>query len=1179
MNYDEYMKIVQENVLYWLKQGVNPWQASWTTAKNAESKRRYSGNNAWFLTAIAARYYDGDPRFLTFDQVQKLGYRIKKGSHGHPAYFYQSTSYRVKKDEDGNPVLDENGRKVKEKVKIKPVFQVYTVFNAKQIEGMPEYSPVEYPDEEFDQKTTEAIITNSPVKILHDQLNSAFYTEADDAIHIPSEKQFTSTAGYYSTVFHEMIHATGTPERLNRESLKEYASQRPREELTAELGAVMLCSNVGLKYENPNSAAYIAGWASAIEDNSVNFKTLYGDVSKATHYLKYPADRERLHKEAVKTEEQKEAKNSEKDDIPIPADAKEILLTNGNASKYILIRRTEDSKWECCTFNTKFKRENRSIYDNYGSLQEVIEKTVIPFASKGEQYTRANQDYKVLDVPGYGPFIDAGQTGLTYVSKAGGNLYGKEYLRIVPIEGSDDYIVRHFTVSGQYARSSYSSKVEIAGSGDPLFQIGYPPEEYEEISYETFADKERNLDFDHWKWVEKNSEHVSLHFDNEWKNSPIRRSLSLAEANYEAEKELIHEKTPYTIFYQQNGEPATYKGEFDPSVHVSFLDSIPDVDLRMYLKDMMKLESSEQFVSKGFEDGTIDGTEDFRYAYLDYLREQMANANTGKPVDWEHFPNDLRHKKESPAKEENKASVYEKPYVTIPFTESGELRQLLASYPEGRLPFADANKMLDKLNTAARNESGYFKTDFEVHYDLGDEESTYKGRYDIGSEPGDLIAHIEDFLDYCLTSPHHKNMMIATYGEAGFNAEQLQNQEIRDRLLPMLRSLSRETEKTEKPEEPAKLMIIPRWSQNKAAGIENLIDKEFSYQEISKTFAVISARLDPKEVPYSIVAFDAVYRSADGKKNTVIDSCNLDLSGKMTILDAIRNRIEFKNSPYESQRYRQSADFWKEAKASVLPKIESIITHPEADIEQEKIYISQSGTRLLHAQLSSEGGIDWTIYECDPEKHEIKRDLDGGQNDSYADISAWMNESDDYRAFGNPSEIGGYKEISFDKGNEMIESFLVREEDKFKKINQLFADSKKAEAAYKISRNEDDKRYYQYLMEHAAAAMNIVYEGKNPQPPKAKEEYLASIADKNDKKKGATIDRIQSLAKSAQAALPAANEEDRQYLDYIIRYAGEAQAKQQVTGNASIPLPLSRKAFEKQREAKQIEAEHRAIRR
>ena len=43
--------------------------------------------------------------------------------------------------------------------------------------------------------------------------------------------------------------------------------------------------------------------------------------------------------------------------------------------------------------------------------------------------------------------------------------------------------------------------------------------------------------------------------------------------------------------------------------------------------------------------------------------------------------------------------------------------------------------------------------------------------------------------------------------------------------------------------------------------------------------------------------------------------------------------------------------------------------------------------------------------------------------------------------------------------------------------------------------------------------------------------------------------------------------------------AGEAQAKQQVTGNASIPLPLSRKAFEKQREAKQIEAEHRAIRR
>lgn len=1176
MNYDEYMKVVQENVLYWLKQGVNPWQASWTTAKNAESKRRYSGNNAWFLTAIAARYYDGDPRFLTFDQVQKLGYRIKKGSHGHPAYFYQSTSYRVKKDEDGNPVLDENGRKVKEKVKIKPVFQVYTVFNAKQIEGMPEYSPTDYPDEEFDKKTTEAIITNSPVKILHDQLNSAFYTEADDAIHIPSEKQFTSTAGYYSTVFHEMIHATGTPERLNRESLQEYAAQRPREELTAELGAVMLCNNVGLKYENPNSAAYIAGWATALEDKSVNFKTLYGDVSKATHYLKYPADRERLHKEAVKTEEQKKP---ERDDIPVPVDAKEILLTNGDASKYILIRRTEDSKWECCTFNAKFKRGNHSVYDNYGSLQEVIEKTVIPFTPAGDQYTRADLDYKVLDVPGYGPFIDAGQPGLTYVSKAGGDLYGKEYLRIVPVVDSDDYIVRHFTVSGQYARSSYSSKEEIAGSGDPLFQIGYPPEEYEPIPYETFADKERSLDFDHWKWIEKNSSHVSLHFDNEWKNSSIKRSLSLSEASYQAEEQLIQEKTPYTIFFQHDGEPAIYKGEFDPSAHISFLDSVSDAELKTYLQAMQKLEERENLLTSGSAEGFIEASEDYKNEYLDYIAEQRANANTGKPVDWENFPSNQHHKKDNRSEEKTAPEHETEPYVTIPFTESGELRQLLASYPEGRLPFAEANKILDNLNTATRNESGYFKTDFEIHYDLGDEESTYKGRYDIGSEQGDLIAHIEDFLDYCLTSPHHKNMMIATYGEAGFNAEQLQNQEIKDRLIPVLRSISKEPEKTEKPEEPAKLMIIPRWSQNKAAGIENLIDKEFPYQEISKVFAVISARLDPKEVPYSIVAFDAVYRSSDGKKDTVIDSCNIDLSGKMTILDAIRNRIEFKNSPYESQRYRQSAEFWKEAKASVLPRIEAIIAHPDADIEQEKIYISQSGTRLLHAQLSSEGGIDWTIYECDPEKHEIKRDLDGGQNDSYTDINAWMNESDDYREFGNPSEVGGYKELSPEDGKEMIESFLVREEEKIKKINQLFTDSKKAESAYKISRNEDDKRYYQYLMEHASSAMNAVYEGKNPQPPKAKDEYLASIADKNDKKKGSTIDRIQSLAKSAQAALPAANEEDRQYLDYIIRYAGEAQAKQQVTGNDAIPLPLSRKAFEKQRESKQIEAEHRAIRR
>ena len=633
MNYDEYMNVVQENVIYWLKQGINPWQASWTTAKNGESKRRYSGQNAWFLTAAAARFFDGDPRFLTFDQVQKLGYRIKKGEHGFPAYFYQTSTFRVKKDENGDPVLDEKGNKVKEKVKIKPVFQVYTVFNAKQIEGMPEYSPTEYPDEDFDKKTADAILANSPVKILNDQLNQAFYSNKDDSIHLPHEKQFTSTAGYYSTVFHEMAHATGTEERLNRKSQIEYATERPKEELIAELSSVVLCNSVGLKYENANSAAYIASWASAMEKGSLSFKTLYDDVSKAVHYIKYPDNRERMHDEAIKNAEKKST------DIKVGPNDNEIMLTDGDT--YFHVYRSGD-KWAFSILNNNFHRKSYSLLEGKESLQDFIDKKIIAFSSPYKPIYKAKVPYRKFFVKDYGIFIDAGQYGYDYISKAGGLNYGKEFIRVVPID-EETAIVRHFTVSGKNAKASYVSKEEISSSQDILYQLGFSSSEYEKISFDDFKNKERSLDFRHWKWVEKNSHYVNLTLGKD-RNSSVQEYLSLSDASYRAEENLFDKITPYTVSFYKNGNREEYHGEFDPEKHTRFLDSVTDPDLKEYFQTMQKLEEKESFIIKGFEEGIIEGSEDFKNQYLDYVEEQMANANTGKPVDWDNFPtNKVNH--------------------------------------------------------------------------------------------------------------------------------------------------------------------------------------------------------------------------------------------------------------------------------------------------------------------------------------------------------------------------------------------------------------------------------------------------------------------------------------------------------------------------------------------------------
>jgi putative DNA primase/helicase len=98
--------------------------------------------------------------------------------------------------------------------------RVYTVFNAKQIDGIPAYKPKEYTPFEAAQ-AGEEILKNSGARISHDQADRAFYSRGSDSIHLPPKDAFKDTAGYYGTALHELAHWTGHPSRLNRQTLTE----------------------------------------------------------------------------------------------------------------------------------------------------------------------------------------------------------------------------------------------------------------------------------------------------------------------------------------------------------------------------------------------------------------------------------------------------------------------------------------------------------------------------------------------------------------------------------------------------------------------------------------------------------------------------------------------------------------------------------------------------------------------------------------------------------------------------------------------------------------------------------------------------------------------------------------------------------------------------------------------
>jgi hypothetical protein len=90
----------------------------------------------------------------------------------------------------------------------------------------------------------------------------AFYSPHEDCVGMPERERFDGEAGYFATLFHELIHATGHEKRLKRASLTERngfgSDPYCKEELIAELGSAFLCGYADIVERTiDNSAAYV----------------------------------------------------------------------------------------------------------------------------------------------------------------------------------------------------------------------------------------------------------------------------------------------------------------------------------------------------------------------------------------------------------------------------------------------------------------------------------------------------------------------------------------------------------------------------------------------------------------------------------------------------------------------------------------------------------------------------------------------------------------------------------------------------------------------------------------------------------------------------------------------------------------------------------------------------------
>lgn len=266
-----------------LERGVAPWQKSWEMLgcqRNAADGRSYQGHNALWLAHVQAEKGYATPLWVTFEGAKKMGGYVKKGASGTAVTWM---SCRTVKE------TNKAGKEVERKAWAAGAWIVFnvaqtTIPEEKLTNKLPELKTDNVRDADL-----EAFAFSAGISIVHGG-DRAFYSPTSDTIHMPRLEQFETSANYYSTLLHELAHATGHASRLGRKLAgRADTTSYAEEELVAELTSAFLGAEFQLDGELRHSS-YLASWLAAIKaDNRLLFRAA-ATARKAATWLREAAE-------------------------------------------------------------------------------------------------------------------------------------------------------------------------------------------------------------------------------------------------------------------------------------------------------------------------------------------------------------------------------------------------------------------------------------------------------------------------------------------------------------------------------------------------------------------------------------------------------------------------------------------------------------------------------------------------------------------------------------------------------------------------------------------------------------------------------------------------------------------------------------------------------------------------
>jgi len=256
------------NLIALLQQGTAPWRQPWGEGQsqhvNLFTGRPYRGGNPLLLTLGQYQRGVSDPYWCGYGEARRHGLMPRRGCK---AVIILKPVVLNESNDSTDPPSDRPPRRA--------IFRTVPVFNVADLVGnaLPSILDQRRSAAAAQQRSTperleraEQVLNAWPVPCRHGGTQAA-YDPAADCILLPCRDQFNNAAGYYATWAHEAVHSTGHRSRLNRDMAGTFGSdQYAREELIAELGAVLIGTRLEIGCDLSNHAAYLDHWIRLLKE-------------------------------------------------------------------------------------------------------------------------------------------------------------------------------------------------------------------------------------------------------------------------------------------------------------------------------------------------------------------------------------------------------------------------------------------------------------------------------------------------------------------------------------------------------------------------------------------------------------------------------------------------------------------------------------------------------------------------------------------------------------------------------------------------------------------------------------------------------------------------------------------------------------------------------------------------